>query len=115
GFWRMNPATGVVDWSPHMFRLFEFPPGAAPRAEETMSRIHPDDRAAAYVDLSANLQEGGHVSISRIMLRSGGVRIVESHTSAQRDHNGEIVAIVGSVLDVTGRTLHERQPAMRPS
>lgn len=109
GFWRMDPATGHVDWSPNMFHLFEFPPGAAPRADETMSRIHPDDRAAAYVDLSSNLQEGGHVSISRIMLPSGGVRVVESHTTTQRDAAGEVSMIVGSVLDITARVERERK------
>ena len=39
GFWRMDFATGVVDWSPNMFRLFEFPFGPAPNAEQTMSLI----------------------------------------------------------------------------
>ena len=51
GFWRMDPSTGAVDWTPNMFRLFEFPVGPAPNAQETMSRIHPDDRADAYIDL----------------------------------------------------------------
>lgn len=91
GFWRMDFATGVVDWSPNMFRLFEFPFGPAPNAEQTMSRIHPDDRADAYIDLSSNLQVGGHITISRILLPSGGVRVVESRTLAQRDALGEVV------------------------
>lgn len=108
GFWRMDPATGSVEWSPTMFRLFEFPLGPAPRAEETMSRVHPDDRAAAYIDLSSNLNAGGYVSISRLMLPSGHVRIVESRTTVQRNDHGEIIMIVGSVLDITERAARER-------
>lgn len=103
GFWRMDPSTGVVDWSPNMFRLFEFADGPAPKAEETMSRIHPDDRAEAYIDLSSNLQNSGHATISRIMLPSGGIRVVESRTIAERDPAGEITSIIGSVLDITAR------------
>ncbi|RYZ14758.1 MAG: PAS domain-containing protein [Alphaproteobacteria bacterium] len=103
GFWQMDPTTGAIDWSPNMFKLFEYPPGVPPRAEETMSRIHPDDRAAAYVDLSANLQEGGHISISRVLLPSGGIRVVESRTTAQCNAHGETIKIVGSVQDITAR------------
>ena len=109
GFWRMDFATGVVDWSPNMFRLFEFPFGPAPNAEQTMSRIHPDDRADAYIDLSSNLQVGGHITISRILLPSGGVRVVESRTLAQRDALGEVISIVGSVQDITDRAARERR------
>lgn len=111
GFWRMSPSTGAVDWSPNMFRLFEFPEGPAPNPEETMSRIHPDDRADAYVDLSSNLQAGGHISVSRIMLPSGGIRVVESRTFAKRDAAGEISSIVGSVLDITARSERESDAA----
>ena len=111
GFWRMDPSTGAVDWTPNMFRLFEFPVGPAPNAQETMSRIHPDDRADAYIDLSSNLQAGGHVSISRIMLPSGGIRVVESRTIVQRDAAGEVASIIGSVLDITTRVERERDIA----
>ncbi|RYZ14782.1 MAG: response regulator [Alphaproteobacteria bacterium] len=106
GFWQMDPATGAIDWSPNMFKLFEFPPGVPPRAEDTMSRMHADDRAAAYVDLSANLQEGGHISISRVLLPSGGIRVVESRTRAQCNADGETIRIVGSVQDITARVEH---------
>jgi PAS domain S-box-containing protein len=109
GFWRMDPATGDVEWSPNMFRIFEFPPGKAPRPEVTMGRIHPDDRTSSYADLSANLQEGGRVSVARIMLPSGGIRIVEGRTMAQRDSGGNVVAIIGSVLDITERVETERR------
>ena len=48
GFWRMDSATGVVDWSPNMFRLFEFPFGPAPSAEQTrgMTVYDRNDRSA---------------------------------------------------------------------
>jgi signal transduction histidine kinase len=109
GFWRMDPVTGDVDWSPNMFRLFEFPPGKAPRPEVTMSRVHPDDRTSGYADLSYNLQEGGRVTVSRIMLPSGGIRVVEARTRSQRDAEGNVIAIIGSIMDITARVETEQR------
>ena len=74
-----------------------------------MSRMHPDDRAAAYAELSSNMQEGGHKSVSRLILPSGRVRVVESRTTTQRDATGGIVMVVGSVMDITERFERERQ------
>mgnify|MGYP003431245710 CR=1 FL=1 len=108
GFWRMDPSTGAVDWSPNMFRLFEFPVGPAPNAQETMSRIHPDDRADAYIDLSSNLQAGGHVSISRIMLPSGGIRATVRQSLVAHGGGSGGIRVYGQPgqRNITGKGVH---------
>jgi signal transduction histidine kinase/CheY-like chemotaxis protein len=74
-----------------------------------MNRIHPDDRATAYADLSADFQSGGHVSISRILLPSGAIRFIEGRTAAERDVEARVMALYGSVLDVTARIETEQR------
>ena len=116
GDWRIDSSTCDISWSPHMFRLFGFAAGSEPPIEEAMNRLHPDDRARAYSNPSRDLQGHTETAYSRILLPDGAIRVIEGGSRLQRNQCGDVVAVIGAVIDVThlvGSEVHPgtRQPA----
>jgi PAS domain S-box-containing protein len=111
GYWRMEAASQRIQWSENMYRIFGFEPGAAPSLEVALGRVHPDDRQAADNTLEEDLVGEARKSPSavRVVWPSGEIRYVEGRTNVVKDGNGEVIAIVGAVLDVTERKRAEAE------
>jgi serine phosphatase RsbU (regulator of sigma subunit) len=103
GWAEYDLATGVSDWSPGMYRLFERDPALGPmsRAEQGAALL-PDDRglseaawqtldSGAASDVTVRFQFGGATKYLRVL----------SHVA--RDADGEPVKIYALVQDVTAR------------
>ncbi|HEX5376957.1 MAG TPA: PAS domain S-box protein [Phenylobacterium sp.] len=108
GYWRMDVATQTFSWSPNMFRIYGFKPGAAPPLDAVMDRIHPDDRSSSNLRLDALLSGTTADSVIRIVRPDGTVRHVEGRNACERDADGAVIAIYGVIMDVTERREAER-------
>jgi len=107
GYWRLDADTRAIQWSANMYRIFGFDPSAPPTLEEAMSRIHPADSEAVNITLEQALIGSDGPTRSRLVMPDGSVRFIEGRNGVERDAAGRVVAVFGTTLDVTDRTLAE--------
>ena len=102
GYWRMDVATGRLSWSDAMFTAFALPPGPAPDGAAVMARVHPDDRAQESEALAQAMAMGADYSRdTRLVWPDGQVRHIISRTSFERDADGAVTTLFGTLIDVT--------------
>ena len=108
---RFDPLTGERLWSPQMYRLLDVPPDAEPLPFEEilMTRAHPEDRDALRTALSQALRGEMPPLDTRVRWRDGRTRILHCGGGVERDADGNVVAVVGYLQDVTERREAERQ------
>jgi PAS domain S-box-containing protein len=106
GIWTYEPATGGGSWDETTRRIFGAPTEAeAPHLSHMLEqRIHPDDRPRVAEGLAAAVQAGRYGPIEhRIVLPDGELRWVAASGIAVLDHRGQVLRVVGSVMDITHR------------
>ena len=105
GIWTFEPATGNGSWDETSRRIFGADADAGPPTMALIEeRIHPDDRALVKDGLAEALTTGRYGPIQhRLLLPNGEVRWSAASGVVVRDHRGEVVRIVGSMMDVTER------------
>jgi PAS domain S-box-containing protein len=113
GYWRIDLATGEATWSPHVATLCGLDPDSEPRLEQFASVVHPDDRPAQQARLKAACEDGvgWKLAVTRIVLPDGGVRYLEGHGYCERDAAGQVMAVFGTVMDITARVVAEASRA----
>jgi PAS domain S-box-containing protein len=111
GYWRLDIATKRIQWSENMFRIFGFEQGVAPSLEQAMARVHPDDRFIADDNLKRDLNGEARTAPTAVRLTwpSGEIRHIEGRTTSLTDAGGQVVAVVGAILDVTERKRAEQE------
>lgn len=107
GSWWMDASTKEIRWSPNMFRIFGLAPGVIPSLDYAMQFVHPDDRPAATSGLEENLLGGSSQSATRIVQPSGDVRYVEGRNACEFAADGSVLAVYGTVNDITARVVAE--------
>ncbi|HWL34730.1 MAG TPA: PAS domain-containing sensor histidine kinase [Frankiaceae bacterium] len=102
GSWRVDLATGHVDASDEMYRLYGLEPQSMPLTREVMrGMVHPDDVAANLVPPHV-IAEGGDFAMEyRVPQPDGSVRWIAARGSAIQDDSGAVVALLGTCQDVT--------------
>ncbi len=94
-------------WSDRIWRMRGLEPREGiPSAEESLSLVHPEDRASLLRNRQAQLDSpAGFVSEHeyRVVWANGTVRHVMSRSITQHDANGALVKIVGINIDITER------------
>jgi PAS domain S-box-containing protein len=108
GYWWMDAATQAIRWSPNMYRIFGLEPGVVPALDYAMQFVHPDDRAAADANLERNLLGGSARSATRIVQPSGQIRYVEGRNACEFAPDGAVLAVYGTMHDVTDRIASEK-------
>jgi PAS domain S-box-containing protein len=103
GYWRRNIATGQMDWSSNMFRLYGFEPGPEPTLQDILDRVHPDELEASRAWIQALAAGVPGDILTRIVWPDGQIRWLEVRGSCERDADGAVSAIIGVVMDVTQR------------
>ena len=84
------------------------PPTAADPRGGLLARVHPEDRDAVH---DAPLQPGPDGSYRceyRILREDGSLRWIGEKAQVTRDKRGELVRVVGAVVDITERKLAEQ-------
>jgi PAS domain S-box-containing protein len=105
--WGLDPGWPILFASPNVEHFL----GYTPRELETenldyRSLIYPEDVERVEQEFQAACDSGDTVITHdpyRLCHRDGHILWVEDHTSLQRNDRGEVVSIIGSVLDVTER------------
>lgn len=106
GLWDFDPATGRVQWSPELERIYGLEPGAfGGKYQDFLALLHPDDRAGferrnremTAADLPVFEQQ------FRVVRPDGSVRWIQSRSLRFREADGSGRRVVGINVDVTDR------------
>jgi PAS domain S-box-containing protein len=101
--WDWNVKTGEMVWNDELYRLFGYRFGEIePSYTAWMTRIHPDDQAAAREALAmAFLEHKKYYKEIRILRPDGTVRWLAAHGECFYDDDGEPTRLIGLAEDVT--------------
>lgn len=106
GSWERRAQDRAAVWSASLYALTGLDPAAgAPSIEETVERVHPDDRADYLQTMNECLRDGIARSWTyRCFLPDGALRWFEENMDEpRRDSSGAVVSVSGTVQDVTER------------
>ena len=112
GTWLWYPILGQVFWSEQMGPLYGLPVGTPSLGiEDWFNLIHPDDRETVRRVDQQYMRLGNDYEIEfRVVLPSGAIRWLEGKGRVvERTPDGEISAIVGVTMDITGRKRLEEE------
>lgn len=103
GNWEWDFPSGNVTWSDGLYGLLGLEPGLAdPSLDLFMSRVHPDDKRAAYAAANAARIHGETIDDEyRIILPSGDVRWLANKGEVFFDRDGNTSWAAGALFDVT--------------
>jgi PAS domain S-box-containing protein len=110
GSWAWNVATKQIFWSVETFRIFGFDPNTTtPTPEIFLERVHSGDRASIE-QVEAELYKGNDAEYNyRILLSDGSIKYITSVAHPIRNHSGQVIEFVGTVMDVTERKRAEEE------
>jgi PAS domain S-box-containing protein len=105
GSWEWDVATGRIDYSDELFRIYGHEPGAfQPAFEGFIKTVHPDDRERVQTIVARALETLEPFSYeSRIYRADGELRVFDTHGQVFANEEGEPVRMAGTVQDVTER------------
>ncbi|MCB8746069.1 PAS domain-containing protein [Rhodoferax sp. U2-2l] len=103
GSWTLDIATGQLDWSDQVYRLFEVDPA---RFEATydafLAAIHPDDRSAVHAAYQHSLATRTPYQIEhRLRMANGDIKWVQERGTSRFDAQGQAVQSMGTVQEIT--------------
>jgi PAS domain S-box-containing protein len=104
GSWAWTPATGDIRyWSEECYRVLGFDPqGGLPRFATVFQRTHPDDQATTMEELERPRREGAEFELNyRIVHPGGEIRDIHAIGHPVFSASGEVVELVGTLMDVT--------------
>jgi hypothetical protein len=96
--------SGELIWSDATFRLYGYAPGSVPPSLELVqSHKHPDD-LSHFAELIDQVRHDGEPFAfeHRIIAADGVERTIIALVQAELDGNGQVEALTGSSIDVTG-------------
>lgn len=102
GTWQVDLVTGDVEWSDQLYRILGLRAGeAAPGFGSLLAVAHPDDRSMLEEHRRVLESGAGQHLLFRVCDAWGGVRWVSGHASAVHDRTGHVVALQGTLQDIT--------------
>jgi PAS domain S-box-containing protein len=110
GYWRLDVVSGEGTWSPHVATMYGLDPDGEAQNERFFEAVHPDDRAVVRARVKRAREEGigWKSAVTRVVLPDGRTRYLEGHGRCDRDAaTGQVVAIFGTVMDITARVTTE--------
>jgi PAS domain S-box-containing protein len=114
GSWGWNVRTGEVFWSRETYRIFGLDPAKTkPTRESFFQILHPED-LESFLATEESLREQHSFEYDyRIVRPDGSIRYIHAIRRNIRNEAGEIVELVGTVMDVTeqNRAKNELQRA----
>jgi PAS domain S-box-containing protein len=105
GSWAWNLASDITYWSEECYRLLGFEPlGPPPPFETVIQRIHPDDQAFCRERVEKGILEKLDFELDyRIIHPDKRVRDIHCVCHPALDRSGDLVELVGTVIDITER------------
>jgi len=110
GSWARGVATGEIYLSEEAFRIFGLDPATTTMRGELLARLwHPDDREFAEQTIAAAIREKRGYDIDvRIVRPDGSIRYIRTLGRPVLDQAGEVVELMGVIMDITARKRAER-------
>ena len=110
GSWARTVATGEIFWSKEAFRIFGLDPAASTMRRELLAHPwHPDDRDFAEETIAAAVRDARRFEMgARIVRPDGSIRYVRTLGRPVLGETGDVVELMGVVMDVTERKRAER-------
>jgi PAS domain S-box-containing protein len=105
GSWEFDLLTNKITWSAEVFRIFGLAPTASePTYVELVEMHHPDDRDLFQKAVSLAISQGTSYKKEFGILHPGGqVRYVEARGTSVFNETGEVIKLLGTVMDITDR------------
>ncbi len=109
GIWEFDLHTQTMTWSDEVFRMFGQDPAArAPTVEELAMLLHPDDREMHHQTVERAIATASPDDIECRILRMDGTLVnVQIKSEPILDSAGDVVQLVGTILDITDRKRRE--------
>jgi PAS domain S-box-containing protein len=103
--------TTILYWSEETYRILGFDPGEGlPDREAVAERTHPEDRGRVREQARRAVQQNKDYTLEyRIVLPAGTMKHVELNAHPKFSTSGELVEIVGTLIDVTERKRAEEE------
>ncbi len=103
GNWEEDPATGELEWSDEVYRIFGLEKtGRPPSRAEFFARVHPEDRSTVEAAVRDAVATGKAYNLDHRIVRPDGVeRFVREHAEITYDESGRARRLIGTVQDVT--------------
>lgn len=108
GSWFFDFHSPIV-WTEETYRLYDVSPESFTNSLESLiTLIHPDDQAAFAAEIE-RISSGGEpkATVFRRPLADGSLRYLSGNGEVLRDDQGHIIAVAGTVQDVTQQVLVE--------
>jgi PAS domain S-box-containing protein len=106
GSWSWNMLTGEVCWSREIYRIFGVDSTHTKPTLELFSHfVHPEDRATIQAVEDALREQDSIEYDYRVVLADGSLKYIHAATRSVRNEAGELVELVGTVMDVTEQNL----------
>lgn len=106
GSWELDVKTKTGIWSEELFRIYGLDPNQPipTYAELVETIIHPDDRELLEQAVKQAIASGQPFEVDlRIFHPDGSLRHVESRGEPVFDQHGQLIRLIGTVLDITDR------------
>lgn len=109
GSWEFNVTTGEITWSEEVFRILGQDMALGPPDYDKLLQIyHPDDRPEHDRVVQAALQKGEAYDLEcRVLHDDGHLSYIQARGQPGFDENGQVVSIMGTILDITERKQQE--------
>ncbi|MCT7975406.1 PAS domain-containing protein [Laspinema olomoucense] len=110
GCWEFEIATNRIICSDEVYRMLGLDLNAAsPTYPEYLQRIHPEDRETAAQLIERAIDAGESYQVEqRIVQSDGSIRYISANGEPIFNEVGEVVKVLGSLLDITDRHLAQQ-------
>jgi len=111
GSWEWDLAANTSWWSEELYRILEEDPAAYPATfENFIAKVHPEDRPALIEGQRQHLASPAFPPAEiRLVFADGREKRIEQLVQARVDGEGQPIAIVGTVHDITERRTLENK------
>ncbi|MEG3973753.1 PAS domain-containing protein [Microcoleus sp. herbarium8] len=105
GSWEFDIIANKITWSEEVFRIFGLDSTASePTYVQLLRMYHPDDRDSFKETVSLAISQGSSYKKElRILHSSGQIRYVEARGTSVFTETGEVIKLLGTVMDITDR------------
>lgn len=109
GSWEFDATTGEITWSKEVFRILGQDIALGPPDYDKLLQIyHPDDRPEHDRLVQRALREGEPYDLEcRVLHDDGHLSYIQARGEPGLDENGQVVNIMGTILDITERKQQE--------
>ncbi|BCW90277.1 Sensor histidine kinase RcsC [Alphaproteobacteria bacterium SO-S41] len=110
GSFRWSALEDMPNWSPGLYRILGYDPGKPPVKDALFKLAHPDDSEIFKTAFDSVMAAPGPFYLRyRVIREDGAERHLEISGDVETGENGEMIAVVGIVTDISGRVETEEQ------